>query len=71
MLIKSNPNYDNKDNNNRNTILLNGDPSLQLESISINGNSCNFTIHDDGSLEISLEPKFYDKNNEIPIIIVK
>lgn len=53
------------------SIVLDGDPALKLEMISVNGQSCDFKVHDDGSLEIPIESSFYDKDRRIPIVIVE
>ncbi len=53
------------------SIVLDGDPALNLEMVSINGHCCDFKVHDDGSLDIGIESKFYDENGQIPIVVVE
>ena len=55
--------------NQQTKIIFDGDPSLQLECISINGKACDYTIHPNGSLEVALTATSYNSDNEIPIII--
>lgn len=54
---------------NKNELTLDGDISLQLESITINNEPCTF-VNNNGSLTVTLEQQHYNYDQLLPFQIV-